>query len=577
MKKILTLLAVLTAVCAGAQTLDLNGVWDFKFEEGKTLEEVADPGFVAQDKMAVPGCFDVMQPYYRQRGTALYRRTLCLDAAAPGAVWKIEGMGLRGAFYVDGKQVGYSALPYSHIEFATGPLAEGNHEFAAALDNSFNPEKMKLFLPNYDFYAFGGFYRGMSLTIAGEKVQLDRVLVRTRDYRSGKVELELEALGSEAFPQRAKASVSFDGKPWTPVTFVDGRLEMNVPDFKLWSPEEPNLHTVRVKYRDMTAQARFGIRTIETRGKDILLNGKKIYLQGFNRHESHPTFGAATPKTLMQTDVALIKSLGANFVRGAHYSQSQDFLDLCDENGILVWEESLGWGNKAPGLSDPEFISLQEEQTRIMVRQSFNHPSVIIFAFLNENKSNSPEGKALIDDLIAVIRSEDSGRLVSFACNQVDSKNRVDLGNRNTDIVSFNTYPAWIDAGSLAGSPGHMAKVIAEDVAAHARHFRAIYPDKPIIVSEMGTCGIYGQRDEAASQWSEEFQAEYVGDVIDAVFAENEITGLAIWHFADAPSYLRDGASVRVKPMALNLAGLYDQYRRPKLVTHTVREKFSKH
>lgn len=577
MRKILTILAALSSVVAAAQTIDLNGVWDFRFVEGKSLEEVADPGFVAQDKMAVPSCFDVMKPYFRQRGTALYRRTVCLDETVPEAVWKIEGMGLRGVFFVDGRQVGSSSMPYSHIEFPTGPLVAGNHEFAAALDNMFDPQRMKLFLPNYDFYAFGGFYRGMSLTPAGENVQLDRVLVRTRDYRSGKVELELEALGGVTFPHRVKALVSFDGKPWNQAVFVDGRLELDVPDFKLWSPEDPNLHTVRVRCGDVIARARFGIRSIQTLGKDILLNGEKIYLQGVNRHESHPSFGAATPRALMQTDVALIKSLGANFVRGAHYSQSQEFLDLCDENGILVWEESLGWGNSASQMADPEFISLQEEQTRTMVRQSFNHPSVVIFAFLNENKSNSPEGKALIDDLIGVIRSEDSGRLVSFACNQVDAKNDIDLGNRNTDLVSFNTYPAWIDSKRLAGSPGHMAEVIAGDVSAHVRHFRSLYPDKPIIVSEMGTCGIYGQRDEAASQWSEEFQAEYVGDVIDAVFAETEITGLALWHFADAPSYLRDGAAIRVKPMALNLAGLYDQWRRPKLVTRTVREKFRNH
>lgn len=566
-------LSTIEALC---QTVCLDGVWDFRFEEGKTLEDISTVDFNASDKMVVPGCFDVMQPYYRQRGTALYRKTICLNEAAPDAIWEIDGIGLRGVFYVDGKQVGYSAIPYSHIEFPTGPLAAGNHEFTAAIDNMLDHGKMKLFLPNYDFYAFGGFYRGMSLTIWKEKVQLDRVLVRTLDYKNGKVSLELGTLGGKAFPQKARASVSFDGKPWTEVVFVDSRAEMTVPDFKLWSTEAPNLHSVRVKYRDVTIQSRFGIRTVETRGKDILLNGKKIYLQGVNRHESHPSFGSATPKTLMQADIALIKSLGANFVRGAHYSQSQDFLDLCDENGLLVWEESLGWGNKASQMSDSEFISLQEQQTRTMVRRSFNHPSVIIFAFLNENKSNTPEGKALIDDLIGVIRSEDSGRLVSFACNQVDAKNTHDLGHQNTDIVSFNSYPAWIDAGRQAGSPEHMKSVIARDVQDMTNHFRKLYPDKPIIVSEMGTCGIYGQRDDAAAQWTEDFQAEYVGNVIDAVFAEEDITGLAIWHFADAPSYLRDGASVRVKPLALNLAGLYDQYRRPKAVTHTIRDKFRK-
>ena len=75
-------------------------------------------------------------------------------------------------------------------------------------------------------------------------------------------------------------------------------------------------------------------------------------------------------------------------MRGAHYPQCEDFLDLCDELGILVWEESLGWGNTDEQLKDPEFCALQEMQTRMMVRDSINHPSVIISGFLNEPASD---------------------------------------------------------------------------------------------------------------------------------------------------------------------------------------------
>ena len=107
-----------------------------------------------------------------------------------------------------------------------------------------------------------------------------------------------------------------------------------------------------------------------------------------------------------------------------------------------------------------------------------------------------------------------------------------------------------------------------------ARH-RAKGRTQPIIVSEMGTCGVYGHHDPAGAQWTEEFEAEYVGDVLDVVFGHPEITGMTIWQFTDARSYHRGGATIRSKPFAENLAGLFDGYRRAKAVVPVVKEKFA--
>jgi beta-glucuronidase len=335
-------------------------------------------------------------------------------------------------------------------------------------------------------------------------------------------------------------------------------------------------HASRITRHCRGVSARFGIRAVEAREGRIWLNGKPVWLKGANRHDAHPTFGAATPDALMALDIQNLKALGCNFVRGAHYPQSRRFLDLCDENGLLVWEESLGWGNgqsytdrEGGEFADARFAADQLAQTRLMVEKSFNHPSVIIFAFMNEFASQKPEGKALADKLIDAIRSQDSGRLVTFACNHTPD----DISNANTDIVAFNTYPGWI--GTDAGSPENLRRIVREDVDKIVSRFRSLYPDKPIMVSEMGTCGVYGQHDAAGAQWTEEFQAEYVGDTIDAAFANKDICGFTIWQFTDARSYHRGGATIRTKPFAQNLAGLFDGFRRPKLVTATVRERFA--
>lgn len=576
MRKHLLILALIFFATTGAtagNTVELNGIWQFRFDRGATLQQACNPSFEADDVMTVPGCFDVVCRYAKQRGTAQYRKVVYIQETASNAAWKIEGMGLRGRFFVDGRMVGESCLPYSHIEFETGPLSAGEHIFSAALDNNISDDNGELFRPNYDFYAFGGFYHGMSLVLQTQKLQLDRVVVRTKDYRNGSVELELEALCGASFPTSLSASVQFDGGAWKSVRFTGGKAELKVDGYKLWSPEHPNLHTVRVKYQGSMVQTRFGIRTVETRGSEILLNGESIFLKGVNRHESHPSFGSATPEQVMVGDIHLIKSLGANFVRGSHYSQSQRFLDLCDEAGLMVWEESLGWGNDPGQLADPVFIERQKEQTRLMVRQSINHPSVIIFAFLNEMKSDTREGRDIADILIRTIKEEDSGRLISFACNRITK----DMAHVNTDIISFNTYPAWIEKKTLPDASSETMRIRIQDKFNEIVDcFRKKYGDKPIIVSESGTCGLYGYRDETAAQWTEDFQAEYVGHAMDAAFANKEIKGFTIWQFADTDSFHRSGGSLRTKPLGQNLAGIFDAYRRPKKLAGVVREKFGK-
>ncbi len=555
------------AFCAGAQLqpLNLNGSWEFAFEEGKTIETAGGSDFAATDRMSVPGCWDMLPKWLCKRGTGLYRRTFTLAESVENAWIVVDGMGLRAQFAVDGKPAGgVQPFPWARLEIPTGPLAAGTHTLFAALDNVLDWSTQKLALPYYDFYLYGGFYHGVSMVFDGRKL-----FVRTRDYKAGTVEIEAVGFAKGDFD----GTLVFDGKNEVKSAFRNFRATVRVPDFKLWSPDAPNLHTVALteaQGRVSPVTARFGIREIKAEKKRLWLNGEILFLKGANRHEAHPQFGAATPEALMVQDIQLLKSLNGNFFRGCHYQQSQRFLDYCDEMGVLVWEESLGWGNNANQMSNPDYFRLQVEQTRAMVRASFNHPSVIIFAFQNENASQTKEGKKMNDALIDAIRSQDSGRLVTFACNH----NGDDVSNENTDIVSFNTYPGWI--GTDAGTFENQKQLIDAAVTKIVARYRKLYPEKPIIVSEMGTAAIYGHHDPAAGQGTEEFQLYYNKDVLDRIFADPELAGLAFWHFADARTYHRGGSSIRSKLLAENLAGFYDGYRRAKVVTTAVREGFAR-
>ena len=541
MKRIFCASFAAVALAAFAD-VSLDGSWSFRFEEGKMLESASGADFPAADTIPVPACYDMMPKWYMKRGTGLYRRTFTLAAPMKDAVLVVDGMGVRAKFEIDGKSLGVHPYPYARLEVPVGHLSAGEHTIFAAVDNTLAWPQVKMARPYYDFYLYGGFYHGVKLVERKPKV-----FVRTLDYRTGKIEVQVE--GGE-------------------------KKTMTVPDFKCWSPEEPNLTTIEVAGR----KVRFGIRQIEARNRKIYLNGKEIFLKGFNRHESDWLNGAATGEAVMLQDIQRLKALGGNFIRGAHYQQCERFLDLCDENGVMVWEESLGWGNgqdytnrnfKPNELTDEEFCEMQVRQTREMVRASFNHPSVVIYGFLNECASQKPECKVLVDRLIETIRAEDTGRLVTFACNITEK----DICNTNTDIIAFNTYPGTIPM--QPGTEAEFRKNVSGTFNDIVRKFRERYPDKPIMVSESGCGGEFGRRGEYASPNTEEFQNEYLTDIFETLWANPDVVGFSIWQMNDGRTRERFGGVAVSAFFGGSIAGVFDRLRRPKLSAETVRKYFN--
>lgn len=552
------------------EIVPLDGIWSFRFTEGGALEDAAPQDGQYDDIMPVPAVFDLQVRYLRKRGLACYRRTFRLAAPCPAALLRVDGIGLCARFWIDGAEVGTADMAYNPYVFKTGALDAGTHVIEMAIDNRLS-KNTPFFKPNYDFYAHGGVYRSLSLEALPEGIALDRIQVRTLDYHAGKVSLRVLLRGCTS-PRKVSAFIRFDTDDAPRAVTLDAAptplapegeatLEMVVPKHRLWSPKTPALHTLTCSLADSgdTLAETFGIRDIRTSGGKLYLNGEPLWLLGFNRHESHPELGPVLPESVMLTDLEHMRELGCNFVRGAHYPQDPRFLDLCDRFGFLVWEEGLAWGNEAPVLSDPVFIDGQIAQMRRMVRQSVNHPSVIIWAFLNEFDSGSDAGVSLCRRLVDTLKEEDASRLVTFACNRGGN----DRCSGMVDLVSFNTYPGWCWPEAIEQEPEEM---ISAAIESNIRHFLKIRkPDAPIIVSEMGCCGIYGTHDDAAAQWTEEFELRYVRASYEAAVACPEIQGFTVWQLNDCYSYHRKGGSLRGKPFGQNLAGAFDIYRRRKL------------
>ncbi|MBR2508315.1 MAG: hypothetical protein IKB71_01060 [Lentisphaeria bacterium] len=532
--------------------ITLNGVWAFSFAKDKDLSNDL-PEINFSTALAVPGCFDTVQPFFGERGTGFYKTSVRIGGNVRLC---IDGAGVEAKIFWDKKYIGDMPYAYMPEKFYFDAGDDGEHELIVAVSNRFN----KKFFPYFDFYAYGGIFGNVTI----EKLPqyfLDNIKVTTLDYTTGRISVELDALKFI----RKKCAVTFeiDNKKVFDGTFSGKKqsYELNVPNFKLWSPDSPALHKLRVIFDRYEEEVTFGIRTLEIRGTDLFLNGGKLRLMGYNRHDSHPQFGAAMPESLIAADLAMIKQQGCNFIRGSHYPQRKALLDLCDRNGILFWEETLGWDVRDEELFTGEFRRSQIDQAKKLANIHYNHPCIIIWGFMNETLSEDKRARKIIKSVYDAYKSVDSTRWVTFASNRYERDICMDI----VDIVAMNPYPGWYDMKWEELSGIHNIEPRLQRLA------DAIPEDKPFMVSEIGASAIYGHRDPHRVRWSEEYQAELAAEVCRVVFGNPRICGLAFWHFCDAKSYLNGG-----RVMGVNDKGMLDQYRRPKLAWNVITETLKK-
>jgi len=548
------------------KTESLDGIWDFAWlgADAPKLEAVQFGDIAYGEIAAVPGCFDAAPKYAGKRGVAAYRRCV----AAPGGTMlrlRIGALGLRGRILWDGRELGLNELPYSLQEY-TFDSGEGDcHELAILIDNRLDFNDTPLFHYFYDFYGYGGIYRSVELETLPEGVRFGRVRVETLDC-AGKVRLSGRLSGGPA-----ELSAGFDGaKPERIDAAFDGEtfsFETTLPDPTLWSPDAPNLHTVTLKAGNDAIVERFGLRTVRCEKGEILLNGEPVRLYGYNRHDAHPQFGPAMPDELWIEDLQILRDMGCNFIRGCHYPQSQRFLDLCDQLGFLVWEESLGWGDNVDVQSDPKFRRLQVVQTVNMVEASINHPSIVLWGFMNEAGDDKEVGASLLRELAAAVRSVDCSRPVTNATMHI----RTALALDAFDVISFNIYPGWYEGANTA-DPRPLDRIAPTLDEILGRLDTPELRDKPVIISEIGAGGIYNWRDRIAGIWSEEYQADYLDTVCTYFEQRPRVNGLALWQFTDGRTYAAGG--VLGRPRAFNNKGTLDEYRRPKLAYDVVKKHF---
>lgn len=523
-------------------------------------------------KAMVPGCWENDPGTRSYRGKACYER----DFQASGNIrLEFKGVSHTAEVYVDGEKAAFHYNAYTPFSVIVKGLAPGNHRLKVYVDNSFNSSSA-LHVEN-DYQTYGGITRAVALEELKNVyvTKLHVTPVKEEGCWHAQVEACVKNLEAQPFNGQMRLTIAGAGIHGTeavcPFTTAGGEeavlcADIACGDAAAWTPETPVLYTVSAVLENHQGEAvddlidRFGFRQVQVSGKDILLNGKKLRIRGFCRHEDHPQFGCALPLAAMQQDLLLMRDMGANSVRTSHYPNDEIFLDLCDETGMLVWEENHARGLSEEAMRNPNFERQCEDCIREMIEAHYNHPSIYIWGILNECASHTEYGKSCYEKQLSLIRSLDRSRPRSFASCQF----KTDICFGLVDVVSYNIYPLWYHDTPAGEYLADLYDWVQEQTEGAG---------KPFLITEVGAGAIYGYRTPEKVKWSEEYQAEALEKQLKAILAHPDISGVYVWQYCDCRVC---GSWFHGRPRTMNNKGIVDEYRRPKLSYGVIQKIFAK-
>lgn len=535
---------------------ELDGMWKYVREDG------------AEYTIPVPGCLEQHPELLRYRGKGVFYKKIFVGEKTNLRL-VLKGVSHTADLYFDQEFLAHHYNAYTGFEGIVKDVEPGEHEIKVCVDNSFS-EESALHIPN-DYYTYGGITRPVVLEQIGEVYLKD---LRFTPYQSEggwncEVEAEVENLGQRELSLEVRINLA-GAQTSKNVTVMAASMEKVLYQIKFEDVEEWNVDTPKLYFLSAELMQegrvvddlieRVGFREVKVSGSRLLLNGRPVFLKGFNRHEDYGTIGSALPLQMMVQDMDLMQETGANAVRTCHYPNDERFLDLCDERGMLVWEENHARGLSLERMCNPNFDRQCKDCIDEMIAQHYNHPSIVIWGILNECDSASEEGRRKYQSQYGQIRTLDSSRPVTSAT----CKHFQDICLDLPDIVSFNMYSGWY-----------------EDVPVKGRHEREMEwisraggNGKPVIVSEFGAGAIYGYRDRGHCKWSEERQADIIRENLEVYQEDERLTGVFIWQFADCKVTEEEWFFSRAR--CHNNKGVVDEYRRPKEAFDVIKGLFPK-
>ena len=313
------------------------------------------------------------------------------------------------------------------------------------------------------------------------------------------------------------------------------KIDIHLEKAALWSTDTPALYAAVAIIKtngqviDDVAE-RFGIREIRAEGTNILLNGKKLHLKGVNRYDEYGKFGPNVPEKLLREELALMKSVGINFIR-MHYPQSSALLSLYDEYGFMMMEEVPlnWWGVKWFGEVTQSLDILQFAKPALtkMIKRDKNHPSIIFWSMCNECATDSEVGITVMRDLLTQAKSLDPTRLVTYVTNDDPA---TQPAFDKADIICLNKYYGTLQ-GKVCRHISDIEELGYKPFVSNMTKHRNDVPGKPMVITEFGSQGIKNMHGDLF--YSEEFQSAYIERIWDGINSVPGLSGGVLWCWAD--------------------------------------------
>ena len=397
---------------AGRLILPMNRNWRYSrtVVEGGHSKDFNDSGF---DRVVVPHT-NARLPWHgfdekTYEFVSLYRRRFKLPPEAKGkrVFVDFEGVMTASTVWINGTKLGEYKGGYTPFSFELTSHLDFDGENVLAVDvDSTERADIPPFGYEIDYLTFGGIYREVSLRIVPATF-IENIFVRPKNALTASpgvdvdcfiqhleashdaLTLDVELLDGDRVVAKGSQPLPPSGAVGEPVAHTL-HIE-NLSGIKLWSMEDRNLYSARVRLRRGAElldedSRRFGFRKAEFTDHGFELNGKVIKLRGLDRHQTFPFVGQAMPGRAQRRDAQILRNkLKCNIVRTSHYPQSRHFLDACDEIGLLVLEEIPGWQH----IGDAAWKDISVDNVRRMIRRDWNHPSVILWGVrINESRDD---------------------------------------------------------------------------------------------------------------------------------------------------------------------------------------------
>ncbi|MCQ4909415.1 glycoside hydrolase family 2 protein [Phocaeicola vulgatus] len=556
---------VVTSLQAQREMKTINDNWEFR----KSIDE-------SWESVNLPHTFNIdayqQRNYYQGKG--FYRRTLVLSeiVAERRYYMKIDAASKAANIRVNGKEVGSHVGGYTACIVDITEYIRKENLIEITVDNG----RKDITPISADFTFWGGIYRDVWLISTPKQhfnmsnMGSDGIFISTpvvnekRGVLKVKCEVTNDSHESSILEVRS-AIYSPQGKLLQTIkqkqklksgeTYIFENTSGAIESPDLWSPETPSLYLVKTTLVDPKSgklldekNHKVGFRWFTFDGsKGFFLNGKSYKLRGLNRHQDQAPAGVALDDEAHRRDIFLMKELGCNFIRISHFPQDDAILEMCDELGLLAWEEIpiINIVPNTPGYDDNCEYNLRE-----MIRQHYNHSSVITWGYMNEILLTAPSiGKPewlackertvnLAQRLEAVLKEEDPGRASVMAFNMTNLYN--EIGLNLVDVVGWNLYHGW-----------YVDKLKDFNAWCEDQHRR--YPDQPMIISEWGAGSdkrLHSTQGRAFD-FSIEYQQTYIEHYLPFIENTEWISGCAYWNFIDFNVAARQESMPRVNNKGL--------------------------